>query len=91
MEHYGKDAYRKMAVYYWIKEVKRGRTDLTDKEAPVKPLDEDLAAAIQRQNKKGPYLSAQRIAKTLGAAPSTVCRYLHQYLVLNSHHTKRVV
>jgi hypothetical protein len=31
MEHYGKDSNRKTDVYYWIKEVKRGRTDLTDK------------------------------------------------------------
>jgi hypothetical protein len=77
LEHYGKDSYRKMAVYYWIKEVKRGRTDLTDKEAPGKPLDEDLTAVTQRQHEEGPYLSARRIVKTVGVAPSTVCRYLH--------------
>jgi hypothetical protein len=52
MDHYGKAAYRKTAVYYWTKEVKRGRTNLTDKEAPGKLLDEDLAAVIQRQHEK---------------------------------------
>jgi transposase len=90
MEHYGKDSNRKTAVYYWIKEVKQGRTDLTDKEAPGKPLDEDLAAVIQRQHEEGHYLSARRIAKTVGVALSTVCRYLHQYLGLNCRHTKWV-
>jgi hypothetical protein len=77
MEHYGKDTYPKTAVNHWIKGVKLGRTDLTDKKAHGKPLDEDLAAIIQRQHEKGPSLSARRIAKTVGIAPVTVCRYLH--------------
>jgi hypothetical protein len=90
MEHYGKDAYRKTAVYYWIKKVKRRRTELTDKEAPGKPLDGDVASVIQRQHDEDPYLSSRRIAKTVGDAPPTVCRHLHQRLGLNCRHTKWV-
>jgi hypothetical protein len=88
MEQYGKDAYRKTAVYYWIKEVKQGRTDLRDKEAPGKPLDEDLAAVIQRQHEEDPYLSARRIGKTVSVALSRGCWSLHQYLGLNWRHVQ---
>jgi hypothetical protein len=53
-------------------------------------LDEDLTAVIHRQHEKGPYLSARRIAKTVGIAPSMMCRYLHHYLGLNCRQAKWV-
>jgi hypothetical protein len=49
-------------VYFWINEVKRGRTDLNTIANPGKESDEGLAADITGKPNADPYLSAIKLA-----------------------------
>jgi hypothetical protein len=40
--HYRRDALQQTLVYYWIKEVKSGRKDLSDIQPPGRAPDESL-------------------------------------------------
>jgi predicted transcriptional regulator len=63
-------------MYVWINEVKQGRTDLNTLASPGRELDESLAALFAGKLDADPHLSASKLAKSLGIAASTVCRYL---------------
>jgi 3-mercaptopyruvate sulfurtransferase SseA len=74
-DHYEAQALPRTQVYYWINEVKRGRTDLNTAASPGREPDEGLAAVIAGKLDADPHLSARKPASFLGIASSTVCRY----------------
>jgi histone-lysine N-methyltransferase SETMAR len=76
--HYKEKALHRSAIYGWIAEVKRGRTDLSTISSPGRTPDEGLAAAIARKHEKEPRLSARGIARSLEISHETVCRYLSE-------------
>jgi hypothetical protein len=51
--HYGHDALSRSRVYYWIAEVKRGRTDFSNHPSPGTP-DEVMINAIANKHAKDP-------------------------------------
>jgi hypothetical protein len=80
--HYGHDALSRSRVYYWIAEVKRGRTDFSNHPSPGRTPDEVMINAIANKHAKDPRLSARKIAQSLRIATSTVCHHLSQSLGL---------
>jgi hypothetical protein len=74
--HYGEGALSRTHVYFWINEVKQGRTDLKTITGPGRKHDEGLATVIVGKLDANPHLSARKLAQPLGLAASSVCRYL---------------
>jgi histone-lysine N-methyltransferase SETMAR len=88
IREYGDNAYSLSTVNTWIRELIRGREDLTNQPAPGRPLNVNLAASIAAERESDPHLSARKIAKKLEVAPSTVCRYLKNVLQLKCRHMR---
>jgi hypothetical protein len=53
-------------VYFWIKEVKRGRTGLNTIASPGRELGETLAAVITGKLEADPHFSTRKLAQSLG-------------------------
>jgi hypothetical protein len=77
-EHYKENAPSRTAVYYWIKEIRLGRTDLHDIQSPGRTPDEGIAPAVERAHAEDPFLSATAIAEKLKIDVKTVIRYLRE-------------
>jgi hypothetical protein len=88
--HYGEDAFSRTQVYFWIDEVKRGRTDLNTTAGPGREPDESLAAVIAGKLDADFYFSARKLAQSLGIAASMVCRDLTQGLGMKCRHVRWV-
>jgi hypothetical protein len=78
--HDGECVLSRAQVYFWIYEVKRGRTDLMTITSPGKELDEGLAAVITGKLDASLRFSTRKFAQSLEIAASTVCRYLTEVL-----------
>jgi hypothetical protein len=59
-------------VYYWIKEVKSGRKDLSNISPPGRARDDGLDDCIGKTLKKDPHVSTRKIAKALNISSTTV-------------------
>jgi hypothetical protein len=68
-QHYGEDALSRTQVYFWIREVKPGRTDFNTIASPGKEPDESLAAVIAGGLDCDPQFSARKLAQSLGLQP----------------------
>jgi hypothetical protein len=79
-QHYEEDALSRTQVYFWIDEVKRGRTDVNTMASPGREPDESLAAVIAGKLHTDPHFSARKLAQSLGIAASMVCRYLTEVI-----------
>jgi hypothetical protein len=55
-DHYGEDALSRTQIYFWINEIKRGRTDLNNIANPGREPDEGLAGVIAAKLDAGPHL-----------------------------------
>jgi hypothetical protein len=73
-------------VYFWINEVKWGRTDGNTVASPGRKPDESLAAVIAGKLDADLHFSARKLAQSLGTAVSTVCRYLTEVLGMKLRH-----
>jgi histone-lysine N-methyltransferase SETMAR len=89
-DHYGKDALSNSEIYRWIREVKCGRTDLTNALPPGRPRIEDLAPQILRLLDDDPHASARQIAGALGVSPATVGNRLRCDLGMRCCHLRWV-
>jgi histone-lysine N-methyltransferase SETMAR len=89
-QRYGMNAMGKSQMYFWIAEIKRGRTDLSDLHRPGRTPDEGLALVIAAKHEQDRHLSARQLAKSLGIAVSTVCHYLSNVLGLKLRHMRWV-
>jgi hypothetical protein len=75
-------------VYFWINEVKRGRTDLNTIAGPGSEPDESLAAVIASELDADPHFSARKLAQPLGIATSTVCPYVTEVSEMKYWHLR---
>lgn len=75
-EWYGDKSLCRTQVYFWIAEIKRGRTDLSDAPHPGRPrntyIDDQILAVI----KVNPYASCREIGTMVGSCGATVFRRL---------------
>jgi hypothetical protein len=84
--HYGEGALPRTEVYFWINELKLGRTDINTTTSPERDPGEDFTAVIAGKIDANPRLSARKLAQSLGIAASTVCRYSTEVLGLKFQH-----
>jgi hypothetical protein len=77
-------------VYFWINEVKWGRTDLNTIASPGRQPNESLVTVIAGKLDADPYLSARKLAQSLGIAALTVCRCLTEVLGTKCRHLRWV-
>ena len=73
---YKDDSLSQNRVYYWVNEIRRGRTDLSNNPSPGRPMDHEIDNAILSILHQDPYASARMIAKKLRISPSTVTSHL---------------
>jgi hypothetical protein len=89
-DRYGKDALSRTQIYFWINEIKRGRTDLNNIAGAGREPDEGLAGVIPAKLDADPRLSARKLAQSLQIAASRVCRYLTEALGMKCRHLRWV-
>jgi histone-lysine N-methyltransferase SETMAR len=89
-EHYGDEALSITQIYYWLRKVRLGETDLSDRGHPGRTPDESLAAVIAAKHERDRHLSARKLAKSLGISPTTVCHYFTDVLGLKLRHMRWV-
>jgi hypothetical protein len=65
-DHYGEDALSRTQIYFWINEIKRGRTDINNIASPGREPNEGLAGVIAAKLDADPNLSAQSSASLCG-------------------------
>jgi hypothetical protein len=85
-DDYGDDALFQTQIYFWINEIKRGRTDLNKIASPGRELNESLAGVIAARVDANPHLSVRKLAQSLRIAASTVCRYSTKVLEMKCRH-----
>ena len=83
---YGDDAYSQSSIYFWIGEIKRGRTDLFNLPSPGRPVDDQIDTLIQKELENDPFVSARIIARRIRVAISTVTTHLHKSLKMKNVH-----
>jgi hypothetical protein len=84
--HYGEKVLSRTQVYFWINEVKRGRTYLNTIANPGREPDEGIGTVIAGKPDADPHLSARRLAKSLRIAASTVGRSSAEVLGMKCRH-----
>jgi hypothetical protein len=89
-QHYGEGALSRTKVYFWMKEVGRGRMDFNTIASPGRNPDENFATTITGKLHADPHFSAKQFAQSLGIAASTVCRYLTEVLAMKCRHLRWV-
>lgn len=77
---YKEEAYSQAMIYNWIKEIKLGRTDLSNLPSTGKPVDDQIDPHINYLLECNPFSSARMIARKLHIAVSTVTDHLHNSL-----------
>jgi hypothetical protein len=71
-KHYGRIAFQRLQVFYWIKEVKSARKNLSNIPRPGRAADERPNDCIERALKKDPCISTKKIATALNVSSTTV-------------------
>ena len=69
---FGDESLSRTQVYYWIGELNRGSTDLSDALRSGRPLHEYIDDEILTWIKVDPYASCREIASKLGSSGATV-------------------
>jgi len=86
--HYGEDAMSKSQLYYWVGEIRRGRTDLHDAPSPGRTPDEGIVDAVARRLADDPNSSTRQIARSMKVSLSTVLLCLHNDLGMRPLHRR---
>jgi hypothetical protein len=81
-KHYGPRAFSPSTLYFWIREARRGRTDLSEIPGAGRTSDEGLATVIARRQEQDPHLCARKLTHSLRISPTTGCHYLSELLGL---------
>jgi histone-lysine N-methyltransferase SETMAR len=89
-EKYGEDALSLSQVYYWTREFRLGRRDVSDAPRSGRPPDEGIPWAIHSVLQADPLVSARAIARTLKLSVSTVLRHLTDNFQMKYRHLKWV-
>jgi hypothetical protein len=89
--YYEDDALSRTQMYSWIHEVRRGRADLSTIASPGRKFDESSMKVLPLLLLESSIpililLSARKLANSLGITPSTVCRYLTEFLAMKCWH-----
>lgn len=87
-ETYKDEAYSQTTIYFWISEIKKGRTDLSNLPSTGRPVDEQIDYLILRELEINPFASARMIARKIGIAVSTVTDHFHNSLKMKNVHLK---
>jgi hypothetical protein len=85
-DHYGEDELSRTQIYFWINEIRRGRTDLNNIAGPGGERDAGLAGVIAAKRYADAHLLARKLAQSLQIAVSAVCRYLTKVLRMKCRH-----
>jgi hypothetical protein len=89
-QHYHDEPLSRTQIYYWIKEIKLGRTDLSNIPPPGREPDELLADCIAEAHAADPHLSARKIAQALNISLDSVRRHLTVSLGMKCYHMRWV-
>jgi hypothetical protein len=89
-DYYGKDALSRTQIYFWINEMKGGKTDLSNIASPGTEPDEGLADIIAAKLDADLHLSARKATQSLRIASSTGCRYLTEVWGMKCRHLRWV-
>lgn len=81
---YGDDAYSQSSIYFWISEIRRGRTDLLNQQGSGRPIDDQTDLLILKELEIDPFVSTRMIAKRIRVAVSTVTNHLHNSLKMKN-------
>ena len=87
-EEYGRHAFKRSYIYKLMQEVKLGVTHEEEGDKPGRKPDEQLLIRIVQVLEEKPYFTVRRIADKLKENPSTIYRYLTQYLGMVYKFTK---
>jgi hypothetical protein len=77
---YGRNALQRTQMYYWIREVKSGRKDLSNVSPAGWALDEGLDHCVAKGLKEDIHPSTRKIAKALSISSATVRSHLTKSL-----------
>lgn len=89
-ETYHEEAFSKTTVYYWINEIKLGRTDFNNIPSPGRPVDSYIDEFILKELDANPHISAHSLAKKLKISKTMVLDHLHKSLGMKNVHLKWV-
>lgn len=81
---YGDNVYSQSSIYFWIGEIRRGRTDLFNIPSPGRPVDDQIDTLIQKELENDPFISARMIARRTRFAISTITTHLHKSLKMKN-------
>ena len=73
-ETYREECYSDSQIYFWIRQIKCGRQDLSDLPKPGRPVDEQLTVTIQKAFNKNQFASARSVARKIGVSHTTVLK-----------------
>ena len=81
---YGDDVYSQSSIYFWIGEIRRGRTDLLNYQNPGRTTYDQIDPLILKELENDPLVSARMIAKRILVAVSTVINHLRNSLKMKN-------
>jgi hypothetical protein len=69
-----------MHVFYWVREIRPGREDLSDGARPGRPCQNNLDTILAHKLQPDPHTSALKLALSLCVSVQTVTNHLHHNL-----------
>jgi hypothetical protein len=84
-------AMKRMQVYFWIAEVRRGREDFSDEDQPGGPPDIGLDEVLVHRSEAESHMTARKIADSPRISPQTVINHLQDGLGMKCFHLRQVL
>ena len=85
---YGDACLSETQIYFWIREIKCGREDLSNLPKQGRPVDEQLTVAIQKVHDENKFASSRNIAQKVHVSHTTVLDHMTNLIGLKFVHLR---